>query len=134
MAIGSLTRIPQKPSHHPARSNRHPMKYNIPTCHHLQQPHKEPTPQSQSYRPTCHSIHDIESTCNQICNKNHTDETRHDHNPQNYQSNTSAGVLPGICLPTTWSPLKSLSSFVLQVGYHVSASIGWCRTQNNIQF
>ena len=35
----SLTRTLQNPSHHPVRSNRH----------HLQQPHKEPTPQPWSY-------------------------------------------------------------------------------------
>jgi hypothetical protein len=43
---------------------------------HLQQPHKETTPQPRSfYWSICHSTH--EPTCNQICNKYHTDETRH---------------------------------------------------------
>jgi hypothetical protein len=43
-----LTQSPQNPPHHPARSNRH----------HLQQPHKTPTPQPQSYWATCHNINE----------------------------------------------------------------------------
>jgi hypothetical protein len=62
-----LTQTLQNPPHHPARSNRH----------NLQQPHKEPTPQSRSYWSTCHSTHEkIKPVCTQIRNKHQTDETR----------------------------------------------------------
>jgi hypothetical protein len=40
----------------------------------------------------------------------------------------------GLCLPTTWSPLKSILYVFLKVGCCVSASLGWCRTQDNILF
>jgi len=46
--------------------------------HHLQQPLMKPTPQPQSYWPTCHSAHDkIMPTCSQIRNRNYADETKH---------------------------------------------------------
>ena len=69
-ANASLTRTPHNPPHHPARSN----------MHHLQQPHKKPTPQSRSYWFTYHSTHKFSlhaTNIIQIRNKNHTDEAIH---------------------------------------------------------
>ena len=80
----------------------------------------EPAPQSRSYWSTCHSTHgNIKPTCNQIRNKNHTDETRHWAQPPQISEQYSWWYA-GFCLPATWSPLKSFSYFILQVGCCVS--------------
>jgi len=112
-------------ANHPARSNRH----------HLQQPHKEPTPQSRSYWSTRHSTHGkIEPTCNQIHNKHHTDETRQLTQPPKYLSNIF-GANNGVQASASQPPdphWKAHLIFILQMRCCVSASIGWCRTQTNI--
>ena len=83
-----------------ARSNRH----------HLQQTHKEPTPQPRSYWST-HSTHEnIKPTCNQIRNK--IIQTGRDvkPNPPECLSNTSVGVQASASQPPC-PPLKNSSSF-----------------------
>ena len=117
-----ITQTPQNPSHHLARSNRH----------HLQQPHKELTPQPRSYWSTCmHSTHEkVKPTYNQIRNQNHIDDTRHcTQSPRT--SEQYSWWCAGLFLPiTTW--LKTSLVFSQGGMLCVSASIGWCRTQNNI--
>jgi len=74
------------------------------------------------------SFHFPHLSCNQIRNKNHTDETRHRTQPPKIFEQYS-----WCCLPTTWSPLKSLSYFYSPGGMLcASASIRRCRTQSNI--
>jgi len=52
-----------------------------------------------------------------------------EHNPQKYLSNTACRPLP----PNHLIPTESLPHFLSRCGMLcVSASIGWCRTQNNI--
>jgi hypothetical protein len=71
-------------------------------------------------RVTTHSPYEkIKPTCYQICNQNHTDETRFWlPAPQIFEQ--YSWWCAGFCLPTTWSPLKSSSYLILQVGWCVS--------------
>jgi hypothetical protein len=71
--------------HHPTRNNRH----------HLQLPHKEPTPQSQSYWSTClnarkkYNLQAIKSETSIVYQLMRRDI---EHNPYKYLSNTFGGV------------------------------------------
>jgi hypothetical protein len=102
-ANASLAWTPENPPSCPTKSDMH---------HFQQQPHKEPTPQPRNYWPTtgtCHSTHEnMNPTCNQIRNKNHTDQTRHWTQPPQISERYSWWCA-GFCLPITWSPLKCFS-------------------------
>ena len=52
------------------------------------------------------------------------------YNPHKYLSRTPGGVQDSASQPL--DPTENISYIILQVGCCVSASIGWCRTQNNI--
>ena len=86
---------------------------------------------------TCHSTHEkIKPTYNQTRNKNHTDEARHWTQPLE-MSKQYSWWCAGFCLPSNQPPdphCKASPNLILQVGCMlcVSASIGWCRTPNNI--
>ena len=67
-------------------------------------------------------------------NKNHLNQTWHRTQPSKLFDEYS-WCCEGLCLPTTWSPLKSLTLFVLwRCGVLCGfVSVGWCRAQNIIQ-
>jgi len=100
----------QNPLHHPARSNRH----------HLQQPHKEPTPQPRSY--WSHSTHEKWSLhAIRIATK--TIQMRQTLNTtltNIWASNTPGGVQTSASQPPDphW---KAFPNLILQVGFCVSA-------------
>ena len=58
------------------------------------------TPQLRSYWSTCHATHrKVKPACNQICNKNYTDETRHQTQPPQIFEQYFWWCA-GFCLPT----------------------------------
>ena len=107
------------------------LSYTRKNRHRLRQPHKEPTPQPWIYLSTYLSTRENKLTCYQTRSKN---QTKIEHNPHNYLSNTF-GDVQGYASQPPDNSLESLSPFYFQGGMLcASASIVWCRTQNNILF
>jgi len=118
------TRTPQNPSHHPARSDRQNLrKPHNETTHSLGVTGLHTTSLNEKL-----SLHAIRSATQII-------QMRRDieHNPQKYPSNTpGGGVQDSVSQPP--DPHWKASPYFNYPGemLFLFASIGWCRTQNNI--
>jgi len=121
----SLTQTPQNPSHHPAWSNRHL----------LQQPHKEPTPQPRSYWSTRHSTH---ANTKPTCTVNWSATKSHRWNATLNATLKHIWEILLVCVQVSasWHLIPTEKPFIFYYFDGMlcgSASIGWCRTQNNIR-